>query len=240
VTSARDAAAFKVIFDTRASRLTRASSRAESWIAGLTALVTVLTTAMVVKGPENFAKAEGTVRGVVLMLVILGAAGIWAGLVCAYSAAFGGLVRKSSVDKLVENPPTTAQGAAAQLDAAATRDAHMSRRFMRLALGSTVLAMVCLTAAIAFSWFATPAPAADGTSCVDIGSGVLELSGEHRQRRAHQARGARAVRSLGQQWRVRWSCWRCFALGELAGDVEVVSVVGSVLAGGWSARSAVP
>src|SRR5262245_51852922 len=56
MTAARDAAAYKLIHDTRAARLTRASTRAEKWIAGLTALVTVLTTAMVVKGPENFAQ----------------------------------------------------------------------------------------------------------------------------------------------------------------------------------------
>jgi len=175
--SARDAAAYKFISDTRSTRLTRASTRAEKWIAGLTALVTVLTTAMVVKGPENFAKAQGGVRVVVLVLVVLGALGVGAGLVCAYSAAFGGLIRTSQVDQLIESPPTLATAAAAKLDAAAKADATTSRRYMRAALGATVAAMVCLTAAIAFSWFATAKPEADPTTCLETDAGVVAVSG---------------------------------------------------------------
>jgi hypothetical protein len=177
VTTARDAAAYKLIYDTRAARLTRATTRAENWIAGLTALVTVLTTAMVVKGPENFAKAEGDVRVIVLVLVIAGALGVGVGLVAAYSAAFGGLFKKSRVDQLIESPPSTAASAAATLDAAATADAATSRRGMKLALGATVAAMVCLTAAIAFSWFATPKAALEKSTCLRTADGVLELSG---------------------------------------------------------------
>ena len=173
--SARDAAAYKFISDTRSNRLTRASTRAEKWIAGLTALVTVLTTAMVVKGPENFAQAQGGVR--VVVLVVLGALGVGAGLVCAYSAAFGGLIQTSQVDQLIESPPTLATAAAAKLDAAAKADATTSRRYMRAALGATVAAMVCLTAAIAFSWFATAKPEADPTTCLKTDAGVVAVSG---------------------------------------------------------------
>ena len=131
MTTARDAAAYKLIYDTRALRLVRARERAEKWIAGLSALVTVLTTAMVVKGPENFAKADGHVRGVVLVLVIVGAFGVGTGLMFAYSAAFGGLWKTSKVDALVKNPPTVAANAGALLEVAASADAESAQRSMR-------------------------------------------------------------------------------------------------------------
>jgi hypothetical protein len=168
MTTANDAAAYKLIYDSRADRLKNASTRAEKWIAGLTALVTILTTAMVVKGPENFAKAEGTVRGAVLALVVAGGVGLSAGILCAYTAAFGGLFGKSEVDKLLETPPTVVTSASQQLESAVTADASTSRTFMRAALLTTSLGMVALTAAIAFSWFATPKKADDTTTCARI------------------------------------------------------------------------
>lgn len=175
--TANDAAAFKALYDARAERLVSARERAEKWIAGLTALVTVLTTAMVVKGPENFAKADGAVRGLVLAFVILGAAGLAIGLLAAYTAAFGGIVRKSKVDVLVEAPPTTANDAAAILDAATQADAKSSRQWMRVALGATCLAMISLTLAVAFAWFAT-SEAGDGSTCVKIGDQTVVFDGD--------------------------------------------------------------
>ena len=176
MTTARDAAAYKLIYDTRATRLVRARERAEKWIAGLSALVTVLTTAMVVKGPENFAKADGHVRGVVLVLVIAGAFGVGTGLMFAYSAAFGGLWKTSKVDALVGKPPTVAANAGALLEVAASADAEAAQRSMRIAAGGTMFAMICLTAAVAVAWFATPKLSPNSKSCVETPTGVLELS----------------------------------------------------------------
>lgn len=176
--SARDAAAFKLLYDTRAARLTRATVRAEKWIAGLTALVTVLTTALVVKGPDNFAEADGAVRWFVLVLVLAGVFGIGAGLVFAYSAAFGGLFTRGALDTLIESPPTVATGAANTLESAASQDAATSRRGMRWAVGATVTAMVCLLAAVSVSWFASPDSAEPSSICLQTGDGVLELSEE--------------------------------------------------------------
>lgn len=178
MTTANDAAAYKLIYDSRADRLKNASTRAEKWIAGLTALVTILTTAMVVKGPENFAKAEGTVRAVVLVLVVAGGLGLSAGILCAYTAAFGGLFGKSKVDTLLESPPTVVAKASEQLETAVTEDAKTSRDFMRAALLTTSLGMVALTAAIAFSWFATPKKAEDATTCATVDGETVVFDGE--------------------------------------------------------------
>lgn len=177
MTSERDAAAFKAIYDTRAVRLGRATARAEKWIAGLSALVTVLTAAMVVKGPENFAKAAGSARGLVLGLVIVGIVGVASGLVFAYSAAFGGLFKMSAVDELIESPPSVAAGSAGTLETAASADAVSSRRSMRVALAATVFAMVALTGAIGVSWFVTPKDRVETFVCLQTGSGIVRLAG---------------------------------------------------------------
>ncbi len=159
--------------------LSAASRRAERWIAGLSALVTVLTAAIVVKGPDDFAKAQGSVRSVVLGLVVAGIVGLGLGLVFAYSAAFGGLIRRSALDRLIEAPPTVALGAAGSLESAASRDAKASRRSMRVALGSTVVAQwACLVAAIGCAWFATSTDEATPSACVRSGGGVVAVAGE--------------------------------------------------------------
>lgn len=177
--SARDAAAHKLIFDTRAARLVQTRKRAEAWIAALSALVTVLTTAVVVKGPDTFTKAGGGARGVVLALITVGMVGLGAGLVCAYTAAFGGLFGRGALDTLVDNPPANTQGAAVALERAATRDAQTSRRFMRVALSATVGAMVCLLSAVGVSWFAAPRPESGAGSqvCLQTTSGLVVISG---------------------------------------------------------------
>ena len=177
MTSARDAAAYKVIYDTRAARLVRARARAERWIAGLSALVAVLTTAMVVKGPDNFAKATGAVRVVVLVLVVAGVVGLGTGLVSAYSAAFGGLWKTSEVDRLVDDPPTVATDAAARLELASSADARAAQRYMRTAAASTIAAMACLLAGVGFAWFATPTSSSTPSSCLlTAGGGVVAVS----------------------------------------------------------------
>lgn len=176
MTDARDAAALRKIYDARAERLLYARARAEKWIAGLTALVTVLATAMVVKGPENFAKAEGPVRAGVLVLVTLGALGIGIGLISAYTAAFGGLFRRGAVDRLLDSPPARAAGVADALDRAARVDAGTSTTYMRIALSATVLAMVALVAAVAVAWSATADTKPSDAVCVQAPEGVLKAS----------------------------------------------------------------
>lgn len=178
MTAARDAAAFKQIYDTRAARVRQANKRAESWIAGLTALVTVLATAMVISGPDNFAKADGAVRVVVLVFVVAGAAGIGTGLVLAYTAAFGGIFAKSATDELLEQPPQQAAGAADLLERASNADARSSRTAMQRAILATVAAMLCLVLAVVFAWFATPTPTKTDWTCLATESGIARITGD--------------------------------------------------------------
>ena len=178
MTSARDAAAFKKIYDTRAERLVTASGRAEKWIAGLTALVTVLTTAMVVKGPENFAKAEGDVRTIVLILVIAGGVCLSAGILLANSAAFGALFKRSDLDEWLDAPPKTADGAADELDRRVGAAAGSARDMLRAAVVTTSFGMVALTAAIGFSWFATEKAEAPNKTCATVDGATVVFSGD--------------------------------------------------------------
>jgi len=59
--SAADLRALAALQTYAAGELTRIQGRSEKWIAGLTAITGVLTTAIVIKGPETFTKMVDTV-----------------------------------------------------------------------------------------------------------------------------------------------------------------------------------
>ena len=171
-----DEIAYKKIYDTRAERLQTIQARAEKWIAGLTALVTILTTAMVVKGPDNFTKVDPDQRTPLLIAIIVGGTSLAVGLVAAYSAAFGGLFAMSEIDSLLKEPPTTDTGAAERLETAATNDTTTSRRNLRTALGATTVGMVALTVAVVISW-TSPATGPGGDRvCAVIGGEQITFS----------------------------------------------------------------
>lgn len=165
--SARDEAALQEIDSQRSKRLVTIRARAEKWIAGLTALVGVLATATLVKGPETFTDIPEPARYWVLGLLVLGGICIGTGLVAAYSAAFGGVFSTGEVDDLLTDPQDV-DGAATRLEAAATKDTRGARNSLRLALGMTIVGALVLAGSVIVAW-ANPGDSGPPV-CAKIGS----------------------------------------------------------------------
>lgn len=173
--SARDEAALQLIDATRSKRLINMRERAEKWIAGLTALVTVLATAMLVKGPESFTDVPDSLRYVVLGLLVLGGVGVGVGLVAAYSAAFGGVFSSGAIDTMLAQSQVV-DGAASRLETAATSDTTAARNSLRLALGATVLGALLLAGAVVVSW--TTPPGSGSPVCVKVGDESIQFKSQ--------------------------------------------------------------
>lgn len=167
--SARDEAALQEIFALRAKRLHTLRDRAEKWIAGLTAIVAVLGTVTLIKGPENYTDLSDKMRDNILLLIMISGAALVIGLVCCYSAAFGGMVKRSKVDKLLETPPA-AEGAAAALETAVEKDTKVVRGYMRGALVATIVGTCLLASVVVMSWSSVADEPATSV-CAEVGGG---------------------------------------------------------------------
>jgi hypothetical protein len=149
--SPRDEAALQTIFELRAKRLQTVRDRAGKWIAGLSAVVAALAVVTLVKGPEQFTDLPPGVGDTILQLALGAGVALVVGLVAAYSAAFGGLVTRSPLDRLMERPGN-ATGAAQRLSHALVSETKSARRSMRTALLATLIGTFLLGLAVAVSW----------------------------------------------------------------------------------------
>lgn len=167
--SRRDQVASETLSQARSKRLVTLRERAEKWIAGLTAVVTVLATATLFKGPEKFSEVPKESQSLLIGLMIAGGFGVLLGLLAAYSAAFGS-VGKSNLDRLILNPPAP-EGAANKLDEAVRKDWNWTFYSLRVALGATVLGVVALGAAtvVALTDAAASDQADESEICATIG-----------------------------------------------------------------------
>lgn len=171
----RDQVASETISQARSERLVSLRQRAEKWIAGLTAVVTVLATATLLKGPEKFSEVAPGSQSLLIVLVIAGGCGILLGILAAYSAAFG-RVGKSNLDRLILKPPP-ADGAASKLDQAVEKDWKWTFYSLQVALGLTVLGVVALGAATIVSLAGAASKAADDSEvCAKIGGATVSFT----------------------------------------------------------------
>jgi hypothetical protein len=105
-----DAAALEIIQSYSANELPRMQARADKWTAGLTAITGVLTTAVVIKGPETFTDvtASWQVLGLtldrkdlIIGLMFIGGLLIGLGIIFAYKPAHGSPLKDSALEELV-------------------------------------------------------------------------------------------------------------------------------------------
>lgn len=170
----RDEAALQTIFDLRIKQLPTVRTRAEKWIAGLSATVAVLGTATVVKGPEKFTDLPHGTADQVLALSVGAGVALAIGLLCAYSAAFGGSLLVGALDKLLIEPPPES-GAASKLDNAVDSETKWARRFLRTALLATIVGTCLLAAAVITSW-APVEEKPDQPVCAIVGGETLTFA----------------------------------------------------------------
>lgn len=173
--SRRDQVASETLSQARSKRLVTLRERAEKWIAGLTAVVTVLATATLFKGPEKFSEVPKESQLLLIWLMIGGGCGILLGLLAAYSAAFG-RVGKSNLDRLILKPPAP-DGAANKLDEAVAKDWNWTFYSLQVALGATVLGVVALGAATVVSLTSAASEEVDDNEvCAKIGDVVVSFA----------------------------------------------------------------
>ena len=171
-----DVAALRNLQNYSAGALERTQSRAGKWIPGLVALVGVLTTALVIKGPESFAKLDPTLQRVIIALLVLGGLALAYGIYRAYRAAYG--------DPLSENDDLRSRAQLQQSDgaweawsaavSAAVRDAESS---LKTATVCTIIGVLILVVAVLLTWLSPTKSAADTFTCFTTDTGLVKIEG---------------------------------------------------------------
>jgi amino acid transporter len=144
------------------SRATNARTRAEKWVAGLTSLTGVLTTVLVLKGPESVTELSPDTRAAVAWAFAAALASLIGGIFFAYSAAFGNVFDLSKLR--VED----VDGLHARLQIQRAKAEKEANRWLRYAIILTVLGVVCVAAGVRLSWFDVPAGAGETDQAICI------------------------------------------------------------------------
>jgi len=183
--SAADLRALAALQTYAAGELTRIQGRSEKWIAGLTAITGVLTTAIVIKGPETFTKMVDTVTvgpfsfppaSAVIALMVLGGFFIGLGIYKAYVSAHGDPTTGDALMVLAEQ--YTAEGAFGKYLAAMKSTAATARKALKRAVQATIVGTLLLAAAVVVTWTAPSKAAAAGeASCFLSGTQVVKVEG---------------------------------------------------------------
>lgn len=177
----RDAEAAAAITTYRVNQLARIRSQAEKWIPGLAAVVGVLTTALVIKGPDSLTDLPEETQYVVFGAMVIGALLIGGGTWASYKAAHGDPTKENALDSLVKRftaGDANIQGIANQWDSALlavyndTRDSL--KRASYLTLGGTLV----LALSLGYALFA-PSGADDSSprTCIEVDDERVELKG---------------------------------------------------------------
>ncbi|WP_130013926.1 hypothetical protein [Serinicoccus sediminis] len=167
-----------------AGALSRIQARSDKWIAGLTAITGVLTTAIVIKGAETFTDLTGevTVLGltvepavIVVALMVLGGAALAYGLAKAYTAAHGDPFADDALAQRAREQEVTGAYAAwqsAMQDAAAT-----ARTNLKSAVRWTIVGTLLLAAAVVLTWTSPTQEATAVNTCFEVGPDTVKIRG---------------------------------------------------------------
>ncbi len=155
--SRRDIETFEQLESNRRGELETVRKRAEKWIGGLTALTGVLTTALVLGGPD---KATSFTSGwriwlaafVAIAFVLL----LWSTRQ-AYSSAYGDLGKPERIDT------RRIEGLAARYDVSRHRKAQAAMKKIQDGITGAILAVVLLLVAIGMTWFIPTTPSGQET-----------------------------------------------------------------------------
>lgn len=171
-----DVAALAALQTYAGQELTRLQARSEKWIGGLTAITGVLTTAIVIKGPESFTSLEPFFAGIVALLMVAGGLLVGFGIYKGFSAAHGDPL---TTDVLMTRAKEQAiDGAYKDYVNAMHAGATDARSALKAATLSSIFGTLALAAAVVITWVGPEekAAAAD-TYCFMDGSTVVEMEG---------------------------------------------------------------
>ena len=169
-------AALQSLQSYNAGALERVQSRAGTWIPGLVAITGVLAAAVVVKGPESFAKLDGPWQVVIIALLGAGGVAIALGTYWSYSAAYGDAISKN--DNL-SNLAKKQQLASAWTDytEAIAGAVNTARSTLRRAAIATILGVVLLAAAVVLTWMLPAKAGSETFTCFQSETGLVKIEG---------------------------------------------------------------
>jgi len=169
-------AALRSLQNYNAGALERVQSRAGTWIPGLVAIVGVLTAAVVVKGPESFAKLDGFWQIVIVVLLGAGGVAIALGTYWSYSAAYGDALSKS--DKLSDLAKQQQLATAwSDYTEAVASAVETARSTLRRAAIATILGVVLLAAAVVLTWMLPAKAGSETFTCFQSETGLVKIEG---------------------------------------------------------------
>jgi hypothetical protein len=184
VTDARDVEALRLLTEYATRELPRAKARADKWLAGLTAITGVLTTAALIKGPDTLSKVSDahalwklSPRDFVVALLVLGGLLLASGIFAGYTAADGSPLDDDEIDRLARGKATDADGLADKWTAAVTSATRSAKTALRLATVCTGLGVAVLAAALVVAAY-NPGPASpDMPTYIQVGGQQVQLGG---------------------------------------------------------------
>ena len=166
--SREDLEAAALLDRNEASRLQLVRTRAEKWLGGLTALTGLVTTVLVIKGPQSTADIATSWKVAVGLLIALALAVLVFATYRAYQSAYGDPGR---LDEVNSQPLT---GLAVRLADARKKAAADAQAHLRHAVIATLAAIALLALAIGITWFAPPAPkTASSSVCILVQGKVI-------------------------------------------------------------------
>lgn len=182
-----DIIAMRNLQDYRSSELARIQKRSDKWIGGMVALTGVLTTAIVIKGPETFVNLANApfigqlmvnVQLVVILLMAIGFVALGFGVFWAHSAAYGDpFETESDLDRRAEAQQVT--GAWSAWTGAVSTAADKARQTLAKSVQVTIVGTGALALAVFVTWTTPAATAAseDSFTCFLVGDARVKIEG---------------------------------------------------------------
>lgn len=154
-----DVEALAEIDQSNLERVKIARARAEKWIAGLTALVGLTGTVVVIKGPDSITKVTAGARVAIATLLVAAFFALAFATYQAYRAAFDDPEHPESV------PREPLDGLHGRLLNARVAAESRSVKYLSQAIQATFIGIAFIVTAIGVSWFSL-ASSSGSTSCV--------------------------------------------------------------------------
>ncbi len=179
-----DVAALALLQNYLADALPRIQKRAEKWIAGLVAMTGVLTTAVVIKGPDSFGDLTGSRKifgqpvssqDAVIYLILAGGIAVALGIYWSYSAAYGDPREDDAL--LARAKDQDVDGAWDAWTTAASQAVTEASESLVNATRATVIGIICLALAILITWTSPTNAAAESFTCFKSGTETIKIEG---------------------------------------------------------------
>jgi len=166
--SREDLEAATLLDRNEANRLQLVRTRAEKWLGGLTVLTGLVTTVLVIKGPQSTTDIATSWKVAVGLLIAAALAVLVFGTYRAYQSAYG------DPGRLNEVPSQPLTGLAVRFATARNKTAADAQAHLSHAVIATLAAVALLATAIGLTWFAPPAPkTASSSVCLFVGGKMI-------------------------------------------------------------------